>query len=84
MTVELLLFKLTVNPLLPAGELNATVHSSLAAPVMEVLLQDRFWICAAETNGHNNTSTNKFFISVFFLAGQTFETPPDFHDSVVA
>ena len=28
---------------------------------MEELLQDRLWICATVTNGHNNTSTNKFF-----------------------
>jgi hypothetical protein len=68
----LLLLKLTVRPLLPAGELNVTVHRSLAAPVIEALLQERLWICAAETIGNNNTSTNKFFISVSFLSGHTF------------
>lgn len=83
MTAELLLFKLTVSPFLPAGELNATVHASLAAPVMEVLVQDKLWICATETNGHSsNPRTNKVFISVLFLAGQTFDKLPDVHDSV--
>ena len=64
----LLLFKLTVSPLRSAGELNTTVHLSLAAPVMEVLLQDRLWIWAAETNGYSSPNTNKLFISSFFLA----------------
>jgi hypothetical protein len=66
-TAGLLLVKLTVRPSLPAGEVNATVHTSLAAPVMDVLLQERLWTCAAETNGNNNTSTNRFFNSVFLF-----------------
>jgi hypothetical protein len=73
-TAGLLLYKLTVRPLLPAGELNATVHSSFAAPVMEPLLQERLRICAVETNGNKDTSTNRIFTSFFFLSGHNFNT----------
>jgi hypothetical protein len=83
-TAGLLLFKLTVRPLLPAGEVNATVHTSLAAPVIELLPQERLRICAVETNGNKDTSTNKFFIYVFFLSGHNFNTSRDVHGSVVA
>jgi hypothetical protein len=82
-TAGLLLFKLTVRPLLPAGDLNTTVHSSLAAPVMELLLQERLWICAVETNGNKDTSTKRFF-NFFFPSRHNFNTPRDVHGSVAA
>ncbi len=73
----LLLVKLTVKPLLPAAEVNETVHTSLAAPVIEVLLQERLWICAAETNGNTNTIANKLFTSVYFLSQRSLSAPLD-------